>query len=114
MRARRIIVGCWLIALVLIFWQQQKSEQGVFPPAYRVGGAAITYTSLLLLAAFPPAEGLAIVFSLAWTVGLAWRGINATKVPTGFAPAHASAAQRAPAPPAAPAPKPPRTAGAKA
>lgn len=97
MSAQRVIIGCWIAALGIIVYSQQRSDAGTFPPAYRLGGAAITYTALLALAAFPPAAGLATVFSLAWTFGLAWRSTRPTAAPVGFAPAGTTAAQRAPA-----------------
>lgn len=98
MSAQRVIIGCWLAALGIIVYSQQRSEAGVFPPAYRLGGAALTYTFLLVMAAFPPAAPLATVFSIAWTFGLAWRSTQTTAAPAGLAPATATAAQRAGAP----------------
>lgn len=87
MTPQRIIVGCWLAALVIIVWSQQESEQGAWPPAYRVGGAAVTYTALLVFAAVPGAGPLAAVFALSWTAGLAWRVAKpGAKIPTSFGP----------------------------
>lgn len=96
MTPQRIIVGLWLAAIAIIVVSQQSQDAGAWPPAYRVGGAAITYTALLGLAAVPGAGSLAVVFAIAWTLGLGWRARTGGAAPVGFAPPHATSAQRAP------------------
>lgn len=89
MKSQRVIVGAWVAAIGIIVWSQQQQQAGVLPPAYRLGGAAVTYTFLLVLSMVPGAGPLAATFALAWTFGLLWRTSNATAgrpVPASFAP----------------------------
>lgn len=95
--AARLIIAMWLISIGIIAWDSSRRNI-TFPPAYRFGGSALVYSFLLAVAAFPPAAGLAAVWGVAWTFGLAWRVNQSTAtsaVPQTFGPANPAAASAA-------------------